>query len=105
MVTVKSGIMRVDIRKFWTYTGQEDQLRPTRSGISLSMFEWDRLKMQIIDMHAHVKEAAEANLCADRDDNMNQLGYLNCPECNPFTKHLQIIEHLNDEILKRYICQ
>ena len=46
--------------------------------------------MQIIDMHAQVKEAAEAKLCADRDDHMNQLVYLNCPECNPFTKQVNL---------------
>ncbi len=89
MISVKTGIDRIDVRKFWMFNAVDGQQeRPTRSGIALNFFEWGRLKAHITDMHAHVPEAANAKPCYDGDDHANQLGFVNCLECNPFTKSI-----------------
>ena len=82
-VSVTTGFYCVDIRKFFLLRGQTE-IKATRRGLAVRVREWTNLKkiMAAID-NAH-PTLATAVSCLQRDDHMNQLGAVQCCECNPF---------------------
>ena len=52
-------------------------------GIFLNRSEWLKFCEMDQEMDNHVPELKTTIRCFDRDDHMNQLGWLSCAECNP----------------------
>jgi len=77
-VSVKSGFLCVDFRKFYQpYDAQSDDIKPTRKAVSLRLDEWANL------LHASYTSLESVQPCYVADDHMNQIGWLECLECNP----------------------
>jgi len=86
-VSVTSGFYCVDIRKFFIPHGHTE-IRATRQGLSVRVREWAKLKTivsAINDAHPTLNNSVP---CFQRDDHMNQLGALECKECNPFRREV-----------------
>lgn len=82
-VTIFKGIKCVNIRRFFLPPNCKKE-RPTRSGIALRLDEWDALVVKIDELHQKLPELKLATPCYNGEDHANQMGYLNCIECNPF---------------------
>ena len=59
------------------------ELFPTRKGITLTLSEWQILKEHCDVMSSKAPELRDAVRCINREDHQNQLGALDCAECNP----------------------
>ena len=82
-VSVTTGIRCVDFRKFFRPAGT-DEIKPTRCGVALRLHEWWNF-VDIINSIVNANPTmATAVACYTGDDHLNQLGALQCPECNPF---------------------
>ena len=84
----------MDIRKFFIPHG-ETEIRATRQGLAVRIREWTKLKMimgAIDDAHPTLATSVP---CFHRDDHMNQLGALQCSECNPFGQEVWTTERVN----------
>jgi hypothetical protein len=82
-VTISRGMKCVNIRRYFIPPNSTKEL-PTRSGIALRLDEWETLISTIHDLHRTLPELKAARPCYASEDHANQLGYLNCVECNPF---------------------
>jgi len=83
-VSITTNFYCIDIRRFFLPYGETD-VKPTRQGIALRLREWDVMK-KIIDAVNDAYPTLGTTLpCYLGDDHQNQLGALNCRECNPFT--------------------
>jgi len=82
-VSVTSGIVCVDFRKFFCPSGT-DEIKPTRSGVALRLHEWRKFVHIIKSIDDTYPALAIAVPCYTGDAHLNQLGALQCPECNPF---------------------
>lgn len=80
-VTVSSPWQCVDIRE--RFLDGEGKLRSTRRGINLRVPEWEKLKSCVAEIVQVVPELSAARPCYFEEDHMNQVGMLNCVECNP----------------------
>ena len=78
--TVTEGSGCVDIRQYWK---PEEELNPTRKGLCLRPLEYQRLKDLIPEIGQTLPELDAVVPCYLQSDHMNQLGMLQCPECNP----------------------
>ncbi|KAL5021594.1 hypothetical protein ScPMuIL_000749 [Solemya velum] len=79
IVTVDKRFPTVDIRHFDKLRGS-DEPRPTRKGVAMRL---DRFK-SVVELMPHLIPELEKTVpCYMRDDHQNQLGFLQCPECNP----------------------
>ena len=84
-VSVTGGVMCVDFRKYYLPYGlPSDQVRPTKSGISLRLDEWADMMQVIPTIHASFPELAKAKRCSDEESHLGQLGWLQCTSCFPF---------------------
>lgn len=81
-VSVTSGFRCVDIRQFYNLPGVGE--RPTKTGIALRLFEWDRLKAVAKEIREKHPTVGAAQPCWTQADHFNQEGAMNCRECNPF---------------------
>ena len=70
----------IDIRQFWIPEGEEE-LKPTRKGISLTFAQWEDLVQSIEDIEKAIPELTDFIPCPDA--HQNQEGALHCLECNP----------------------
>ena len=70
----------VDIRQYWK---PENEVVPTKKGLCLRPKEFDRLKEQVAEIGKVLPELDSVVPCFLQSDHMNQLGALQCPECNP----------------------
>jgi len=69
----------VDLRRYWIPEGQENEV-PTRCGIFIPASQWPSLKRKLTELlatHPHLEEVDECF-------HQNQLGMMDCRECNPF---------------------
>ena len=82
-VSVTSGFHCVDIRKLFIPRGQTE-IKATRAGLAIRLREWTNLKKIMADIDSAHPTLATAVPCFQHDDHMNQLGALQCSECNPF---------------------
>ena len=78
--TVTLGGTCVDIRQYWT---PEKDVVPTRKGLCLRPLEYQRLKELLPLIGQALPELDAVVPCYLQSDHMNQLGALQCPECNP----------------------
>ena len=78
--TVNEGSTCVDIRQYWK---PEETLVPTKKGLCLRPLEYQRLKDLLPDIGQTLPELDTVVPCYLQSDHMNQLGMLQCSECNP----------------------
>jgi len=84
-VSVTTGWRCVDIRKYYVPCGlPNDQVRPTKAGISLRLDEWCDLMTTIPSIHRNFPELASAKCCTDDDSHLGQRGWMECTSCFPF---------------------
>ncbi|CAC5422478.1 unnamed protein product [Mytilus coruscus] len=80
-ITVSSKFPTVDFRQFWKPDESEKAL-PTKKGISLNRFKWERL-CDVMDLiREFVPEIDLAHMCLKT--HTDQLELESCKECNPF---------------------
>ena len=84
-VTVSKDVLCVNIRRYFQPSTGSKPI-PTRSGIALRLFEWERLVSTIDELHESVPDLKVATPCYASDDHANQMGYYDCRECNPFDR-------------------
>jgi hypothetical protein len=77
--TVKNNT--IDLREFVYEDGETIQ---TQYGVILTQSEWYCLKLVARLIKHEFPIVSEIGLCIDRSDHQNQLGWLQCRECNPF---------------------
>ena len=70
----------VDIRQYWK---AQVELVPTKKGICLRPSEYERLKELVPEIGNALPELSAVVPCFLQSDHMNQLGALQCSECNP----------------------
>ncbi len=81
-VSIASSHRHIDIRRF--YQDHTGNLCPTGDGLSLKLTEWQQLKdilPQIRDLIPNYDSILE---CSVTSSHQNQVGFLQCPECNPY---------------------
>ena len=84
-VSVTSGYQCVDFRKwFQPYGSKDGEIKPTKKGMALRFDEWADLCTLVTTINAKYPSLDSALPCYYDDDHMNQVGWLNCTECNPF---------------------
>jgi len=88
-VTISRGIKCVNIRRYFLPPNCTKE-RPTRSGIALRLDEWETFLTKMDDLHEKLPELKVVSPCYTSENHANQLGYLNCLECNPFGLDLSI---------------
>jgi hypothetical protein len=80
--SVKPNNVCMDIRQHWLPPNQTEVV-PTKKGITLRPGEYDKLKdvsRVIGDFHPELNSVVP---CPYQSDDLNQLGFLRCPDCNP----------------------
>jgi len=82
-VSVNSGFYCVDVRKFYM-PYNEKEVKPTRKGVALRLNEWARMKTIVETINSTYPSLGTAIPCYYQDDHNNQVGALECFECNPF---------------------
>lgn len=70
----------IDIRQYWK---PEDSVVPTKKGLCLRPLEYQRLKDLLPDIATSLPELNAVVPCYLQSDHLNQLGMLQCAECNP----------------------
>ncbi len=80
-VSVTTGFLCVDIRRFYTAKGE---LKPLKKGIALRLSEWETLKPIMQSLPTDIPQLASLQVCFMGDDHLNQEGYLQCRECCSF---------------------
>jgi len=82
-VSVTMGFKCVDFRQFYMPYGKT-KVKPTRNSIALRLTEWEQMKKVVELINNAYPALAGAIPCYFEDDHQNQLGALDCKECNPF---------------------
>jgi len=77
------GFKCVDFRQFYMPYGKTE-VKPTRKGIALRLTEWDQMKKVMELINNAYPALACATACYFGNDHQNQLGALDCRECNHF---------------------
>lgn len=78
--TISENAVCVDIRQYWK---PEEALVPTKKGLCLRPTEYIRLKELLPQIDESLPELDCVIPCYLQSDHMNQIGALQCPECNP----------------------
>ena len=78
--TVTEGSSCMNIRQFWK---PKDELVPTKKGLCLRPIEYSTLKEFVPKIGTTLSELDRVVPCYMQSDHMNQLGALQCSECNP----------------------
>ena len=76
--TVENGF--VDLRQYWR---PQEELVPTKKGMRLWPDEYAALKTYVQKIGEALPELDAVVPCFLRSDHQNQIGYLQCSECNP----------------------
>lgn len=72
----------VDIRQYWKPPNHNDVI-PTRRGLCQKPVEYNHLKTSWEDILKNLPEMETFVLCYDRNDQLNQMGLLQCPKSWP----------------------
>jgi len=83
-ISITTGFYCVDFRRFFVPYG-ETEIKPTRQGIALRLREWDQMKRIVDEINSRYPSLGTALPCYLGDDHLNQIGALNCRDCNPFS--------------------
>ena len=78
-VAVDNKFDGVDLRRYWMPEGKSEAI-PTKNGIYLPSAQWTALKEKLADLMISKPELSIAESCFHQ----NQLGMLDCHECDPF---------------------
>ena len=78
--TVNEGSACMDIRQYWK---PQEEVVPTKKGLCLRPIEYNTLKELLPDIGNVLPELNAVVPCYIQSDHMNQLGVLQCSECNP----------------------
>lgn len=78
-VSISNEWPMVDIRQFWLPPNGAD-VSPTRKGVNLKFYQYEKLK------DAKISVPEDVEICYAQSDHQNQLGAINCLECNPNQK-------------------
>lgn len=76
------GWNSIDLRKWWI-PDNSTAIAPTKKGICLRNAEWVNLTFHIGTINSYIPEMVEVTPCFQSECHQNQLGFYNCPECNP----------------------
>ena len=96
-VRVTNGFRCVDLRLFWLPEDKREVV-PTKKGIALSIQEWyEFTKLANSQVPKYVPEIMTTVPCIFRDDHANQMGYLECINCNPNYWTLQLRDAFYEE--------
>ena len=89
-VSIQKGYNVVDIRRWWFPDGA-DEVKPTRSGITLTFDQWDELKktFEYIE-NVFGRDMDNVEYCENSVSHSNQMGFLECIRCNPNQMHLRL---------------
>ena len=79
-VTVTENSVYVDIRQHWK---PATEVVPTKKGLCLRPKEFSLLKQLLPEINRTLPELDAVVPCYLQVDHMNQLGMLDCSECNP----------------------
>ena len=82
-LTISAKFPTVDIRQFWKPDDSEKP-GPTRKGIALNRFKWERLCEVMELIRDFVPELDQAYICLESHPNEIELSA--CKECYPFDK-------------------
>ena len=78
--TVTEGSSCMQIRQFWM---PKDEFEPTKKGLCLRPIKYSFLKELVPQIGTTLPELDRVVPCYIHSDHMNQLGALQCSECNP----------------------
>ena len=82
-VSVTSAFYCIDIQKFYL-----PYVRPTRQGLAVRLRKWSEMRKVIDSINSAYPTLGTALPCYLGHDHQNQIGALQCRECNPFTADL-----------------
>lgn len=84
-VSITSPYKCVNIRKFeFARNSAKKKMYPTTQGLSLRIPEWNRLNNNLHEINFQLPVELDSVVpCYARPDHSNQMGLLECPECNP----------------------
>jgi len=83
-VSITSGLYCIDIRKWFVPYGETD-VKPTRQDIALRLRKWTTMRNIIDAVNNAYPSLGTALPCYLSEDHQNQVGALQCRECNPFS--------------------
>lgn len=87
-VSVKHGFGCINIRYF--FKADDGRVLPTKQGVALSLPVWRELKKAAVDLKQQDPILKSAERCGWGDLlHQNQLGFVDCAECNPFYDYMQ----------------
>ena len=79
-VSTESGVYNVNIRKWWL-PANSSNLAPSKTGIALTLGQWQTLTEQMDTIRNHLK-LSDLTPCYEKDDHKDD-GWIYCTECNP----------------------
>lgn len=80
-VTVHNGYANVTLRRWWVPEGKKE-LCPSRKGVALTFEQWEQVKKYMGPIAA-ISGLDEVIPCEFQDDHQNQMGAIECNNCNP----------------------
>jgi Transcriptional Coactivator p15 (PC4) len=78
--SVSSGFKCINLRYFWR--APNNKILPTKQGISLTIPAWNNLIKCAAELRDMEEDIKSTQRCVD--NHINQLGFVNCGECNRF---------------------
>jgi len=82
-VSMDDEFKHVNLRLYWLPEGAKEPI-PTRTGVTINLFYWDRLVMHLKAVREEFEELKNANPCHFSEDHQNQMGFFECRECSPY---------------------
>ena len=78
--TITEGSACMDIRQYWK---PQEEVVPTKEGLCMRPLEYNAVKELVPEIGRALLELDGVVPCYVQSDHMNQLGALQCSECNP----------------------
>ena len=84
MLQMASPFHTIHLREFYKGANSESIL-PGSKGIVLKWKQWVKVMELIPLLETTIPELREIRICDEHSDHLNQMGFMMCPECNPFS--------------------
>ena len=81
-VSVDSKFLTVDIRQWYEDLRSGTSLKPTRVGMALTYFNWEKLKKAVVEVDDEIPAMLAVSPCWHE----SQIDQMFCDECSPFHK-------------------
>lgn len=82
-MTIDNDYPVVNIRKWWMPPGN-DEIVPTKKGAAITFDQWETLKELMPEVEKKIgDQLKEIEFCENSESHQNQMGFLQCPRCNP----------------------